>query len=457
MTRFPRVSVRAVCFRLAWAAAAFALAGPVRAQDWTATMPPVEKVLQAVDDYVQTREFTGQHRGDPDFVASAQIGTLRSLRRLMIDVSGIQDMQLMSVRMRAQTERYLWAELGAVALVQQRFRSGGGGWMAATCRNPASNHRRVFRQSPDRCLLDLLYVNSGSYEHSYGYHREIWPVLFPAATAAGYVELTRSKALVTPVIDKVLQHMSDQVELPSGVAPPKHAQCADWKSYRWGAELCQLIATPATCKYLVNGPYASPELAIRAIEPDVRKATDDFNASVQGVVINLYAEVGGWVVHRRGSPMNSEFYLTVPVRGAAGISDINTTGEDYKRSLLSSFTGDCDFYETFDLIAMYHSHPDFTDLVNSTFVDNNEFSDNDWQAAHEMFQRKTMRAPADGAPVESSGDIRFRIQALRNFLGFYLLRPDRCIDFIDGTSASADPGKVEPIDAPACPLGRRRR
>ena len=455
----------------------------VHAQDWTVTMPSVGTVLQAVEQYTATREFTGRH-GDPDSTVAAQLGTLRGLRRLMIDITGIQELAQMPASMRAQTEQYLWAELAIVLRARNRLASGEGGWMVTQCRNPRSNFRTAYpRNSPEQCLLSLLHQGSGSYEVSYGYHVEIWSQLFPVQTAAHYVELTRSKVRTSPRIDQVLKFTAEPPALPPGITAPTYSRCATWNNYSAGTELCRLIARgcqaapipsyaqfehslrliPAPAPYegfdlqwirvgldaarrvkhgptgVIYGPFRSSEEAVVNMEPLARAWTNALASELEGLTVLGYAEVVTWVIHRRGAPTNSEYYLTTLARSEFNLSPggnnaLGATGADYWLSVDKSFEGNCELIADFEPVDAVHTHPDGKVLNLGPVLGltkHDSFSDLD--LAFPAF----MRTHATSLGVSMGG--------------FYLLRYDRCIFFIAGSSTPRLPSDIVHVPSPACP------
>ena len=165
------------------------------------------------------------------------------------------------------------------------------------------------------------------------------------------------------------------------------------------------------------GPYATADLAVVIAEPAARDYTA---ANVHFNVVDR--EVAAWVI-RDARDMN--YYVTSFVLGPHVLRLIGTASVGANEFLLSrdtTFSASCERAEEFQPVAYIHTHPD----IGRHLDVNNRFSDDDWLAA--FCARKEPSTPA-------------------SFVGSYLLRPDRCIDMIDGTSPKRNDKLVRQVQA----------
>lgn len=328
-------------------AAALALVSGIAAEaaiakDWEQEMPPVSRVLEVAEQ--QTWFAAGKEEAQV-----ALIGTLQGLRRIMVDSTGIRDIERMPDDMRRQTIEYLWAEL-AVTRQLLAGMAKSNGQRARICRNPNSDDRRIFRMTAEECLLEKIYFHSGSYERSYKVHVDVWPLLFPQEVASHYIEQARSKALTTPVIDDVAGFRAREARLPAGVPFPTRDQCAAWSSHSAGEALCRLVAvcmepTPdaSTPDRALYGPYQTLVQAATAAWPLVR-------------AIPWYQrEHKEWGMMLLKSPGSAgEYYVVRPEMSRD--ADM-VTYADYLRGLRNAASVSCLDLSKWSMVALAHTHP----------------------------------------------------------------------------------------------------
>lgn len=328
-------------------AAALALSNGIAAdtalaRDWEQEMPPVSRVLEVAE----------QHTWFPAGKEEAQvglIGTLRGLRRIMVDSTGISHIDRMPDDMRRRTIEYLWAELAVTRQLLSALAKSNG-QRARICRNPNSDDRRIFRMTAEECLLEKIHFHSYSYDISYKVHSDLWPRLFPPDMAQHYIEQARSKALTSPAIDDVAEYRAREARLPAGVPFPTRDQCAAWSSHAAGEALCRLVAvcmapTPdaSTADRALYGPYQTLTRAATAAWPLIR-------------AIPWYLrETKEWGMMLLKSPKPaSKYYVVRPVMS---LGRDQVLYPDYLRGMKHAASASCLDLSQWSMVALAHTHP----------------------------------------------------------------------------------------------------
>lgn len=176
------------------------------------------------------------------------------------------------------------------------------------------------------------------------------------------------------------------------------------------------------------GPYDTAHGAASAIEEPARTLGEGATTWY-----GSFREAVGYIVRDMRS-QKAQYYATLPALGPY----TNTTNvfspeppmagpEDRKRSLAASFGSSCRDQADFSTFAVYHTHPTYQSWNNRN---NNFFSGGDWQNFLPIRQELQWPSLQSAAPVAGNRE------------GFYLFRPDRCIDFTDGRSNATSVGSL---------------
>ena len=208
---------------------------PASSLAWLDQMPSLAVALSALPDPDVFLPENMKIEDDPEMKIAVQLGTLTSLRRIMIDRSGIREIGQMPEKMRLLTVGYLRAEL-ALGLQFKAMLPKNRGFFSRRCSNPDDGERRIYKLTFEQCAFELLHRQIWNFDVSYQVHQKTYPRMFGEELGMELLEMTRAHVYTTPALDTP----GETLQWPKNVHPMTTADCRAWGGDTDGDAICDL-------------------------------------------------------------------------------------------------------------------------------------------------------------------------------------------------------------------------
>src|SRR5688572_25993278 len=163
---------------------------------WLNDMPSLGVAMPALPMPDPSMSVVATRENAEEMQIAAQVGTLLSLRRMMVDRSGIRQLRQMPPAMRDLAIGYLRAEY-ALRLRFDSIVHKRGGHFSNICWDPNSQQRRIFRQTMEQCAAEMLGRLVQNFDAGYNVHAKSYPKMFGETKGRELVEFTRQHARTT--------------------------------------------------------------------------------------------------------------------------------------------------------------------------------------------------------------------------------------------------------------------